>query len=55
MSPSSAKTYPLGPSFMDLTKVLISFIESLTMLQASMYVMIITPFSKYKQGSIADG
>jgi hypothetical protein len=38
------QTYPLGLSFMDLTKVLISFIELLMIIQSSMYVMIIIPF-----------
>ncbi len=55
MSPSSVKTYSLGPLFMDLTKLLISFIELLTMIQSSTYVMFIIPFLKYKQGLIADG
>jgi hypothetical protein len=55
MSHSSVKTYPLGPSLIDLTKVLISFIELLTMIQSSTYVMIIIPFLKYKQGMIVDG
>jgi hypothetical protein len=54
MSSSQVKTYPSEPSFMDLTKVLISFIELLMMIQSSMYVMIIIPFLKYKQGLIAD-
>jgi hypothetical protein len=48
MFPSSVKTYPLGPSFVDLTKVLIS-------LMSSTYVMIIFPFLKYEQRSIAEG
>jgi hypothetical protein len=48
-------TYPSGPPFMDSTKVLISFIELLTMIQSSTYVMIIISFLKYKQGLIADG
>jgi hypothetical protein len=55
MSPSSVKTNPLGLYFMDLTKVLISFIVLLTMMQSSIYVMIIISFLKYKQGLIADG
>ncbi len=55
MSPSSIKSYPLGPYFMDLMKVLISFIELLTMIQSSTYVMIMIPFLKYKQGLITDG
>jgi hypothetical protein len=55
MSPSSVKTYSLGPSFMDVMKVLISFIELLTMIQSTRYVMIIIAFLKYEQGSIADG
>jgi hypothetical protein len=55
ISPSSVKTYHLGPSFMDLTKLLISFIKLLIMIQSSTYVMIIIPFLKYKQGLIADG
>ncbi len=44
MSPSSIKTHPLGLSFMDLTKMLVSFNESQTMIQSSMNVMIIIPF-----------
>jgi hypothetical protein len=37
MSPSSVKAYPLGPSSMDLTKVLMSFIELRTMIQSYTY------------------
>jgi hypothetical protein len=55
MSHSSVKKYPSEPSFMDLTKVLISFIELLTIIQSSMNVMIIIHFLKFKQVSIADG
>ena len=55
MSPSSVKTYPIGPSFVDLTKVMIYFIELLTKIYSSTYVMITIPFLKYKQGLSADG